>query len=351
MVPSGSPGSSHCWTQIYTGAMVKASPWGTSGGTDAEPSGPNAAAPPAHDRNEQWEHRRAVARAGLRQVRERAEGIRNSPLMSGKWGYGFTALGGIVTFVLLFQHWMVANGPDGMAAATPFGQIDSTTRYLSVWSSGGPPAAADLTGSWAVATSSVIALTIAAIAIHITTDSARFARIATGGAVLTALLVIVNLLYLTARQKSLKSMTNRRWDVGGQIGSWINWAVNDGSKPVAGLNQVEYVASSTLTTAAIAAVIISVGSAVVALATLPRSSRPRIPWRISISREATAERVAIGGNTAQKSPVTGTAAGEQDSAPPPHTGTGGDTTRAPAEQAGGGVDGDSGEAGSDTASR
>lgn len=326
--------------------MVKASPWGTSGGTGAEPSGPNAAAPPAHDPNEQWEHRRAVARAGLRQARERAEDIRNSPLMSGKWGYVFTALGGVVTFVLMFQHWMVANGPDGMAAATPFGQVDSTTRYLSVWSSEGPPPAADLTGSWAVATSSVIALTIAAVAIHITTNSARFARIATGGAVVTALLVIVNLLYLTSRQKQLKSMTNRRWDVGGQIGSWINWAVNDGSKPVAGLNQVEYVASGTLTTAAIAAVIISVGSAVVALATLPRSSRPRIPWRISISREAGAERIAMGGNTAQKPPATGTAAGEQHSAPPPHTGTGAAVTRAPAEQAD-----DSDEAGSDTANR
>ncbi|WP_459546346.1 hypothetical protein [Nocardia sp. X0981] len=330
--------------------MVKASPWGTSGDTGAEPSGSKAAAPPTHDRNEQWEHRRAVARAGLRQARERAEEIRSSPLMSGKWGYVFTALGGVVTFVLMFQHWMVANGPDGMAAATPFGQVDSTTRYLSVWSSAGPPPAADLTGSWAVATSSVIALTIAAVAIHITTDSARFARIATGGAALTALLVIVNLLYLTSRQKQLKSMTNRRWDLGGQVGSWINWAVNDGSKPVAGLNQVEYVASGTLTTAAIAAVIISVGSAVVALATLPRSSRPRIPWRISISREAGAEHVVRSG-AARKSPITGTTTGEQHSAPPPHTGAGAGTTRATAEQAGGGADDDPGADGSDTAQR
>lgn len=274
--------------------------------------------------------------------------------MSGKWGYVFTAVGGVVTFILMFQHWMVANGPDGMAAATPFGQVDSTTRYLTVWSAQGPPPAADLTGSWAVATSAVIALTIAAVTIHITTNSARFARIATGGAVLTALLVIVNLLYLTSRQKQLKNMTIRRWDVGGQIGSWINWAVNDGSKPVAGLNQVEYVASGTLTTAAIAAVIIAVGSAVVALATVPRSSRPRIPWRISVSREPASVHVAEGTEEAQKSPAIAAVAGAQHSPPPPATGTEAGATHPPAAQrgdAGAGPDGDPAAAGPDSANR
>lgn len=207
--------------------------------------------------------------------------------MSGKWGYVFTALGGVITFILMFQHWMVAEGPDGLAEATPFGQVDSTTRYLTVWSSQGPPPSADLTGSWAVAASSMIALTIAAIAIYIITDSQRFARIATSGAVLSTLLVIANMLYLTARQKALKNMTIRRWDLGGQLGSWINWAVNDGTKPVAGLNEVDYVASGTITTAAIVAVLISVGSAVVAVAALPRSARgARMPWKISVSREA-----------------------------------------------------------------
>ncbi len=217
---------------------------------------------------------------------EHAEDIRTAPAMSGKWGYVITALGGVIVFILMFKHWMVAHGPDGMAAATPFGQVDSTTRYLTVWSAQGTPPAADLTGSWAVASSSMIALTIAAIAIHIATNSERFARIATGGAVLTALLVIANMLYLTARQKQLKTMTIRRWDLGGQVGSWINWAVNDGSKPVAGLNEVEYVASGTITTAAIAAVIIAVGSAVIAVATMPRTATgPRMPWRVTVSRE------------------------------------------------------------------
>ncbi|WP_433489914.1 hypothetical protein [Nocardia grenadensis] len=273
--------------------MVKPSPWGASGGdgdtasntvrtATAEP-GPSAS---AGARSEVWERRRTLARSGLRRVAEHAEDIRTAPAMSGKWGYVITALGGVIVFILMFKHWMVAHGPDGMAAATPFGQVDSTTRYLTVWSAQGTPPAADLTGSWAVASSSMIALTIAAIAIHIATNSERFARIATGGAVLTALLVIANMLYLTARQKQLKTMTIRRWDLGGQVGSWINWAVNDGSKPVAGLNEVEYVASGTITTAAIAAVIIAVGSAVIAVATMPRTATgPRMPWRVTVSRE------------------------------------------------------------------
>ncbi|MFI2229685.1 hypothetical protein [Nocardia testacea] len=273
--------------------MVKPSPWGASGGDgNASSSTVRTAAPQpaasesAGSRSETWERRRTVARAGLRRVAQHAEDIRTAPAMSGKWGYVITALGGVIVFTLMFKHWMVAHGPDGMAAATPFGQVDSTTRYLTVWSAQGTPPAADLTGSWAVASSSMIALTIAAIAIHIATNSERFARIATGGAVITALLVIANMLYLTARQKQLKNMTIRRWDFGGQVGSWINWAVNDGSKPVAGLNEVEYVASGTITTAAIAAVIIAVGSAVIAVATMPRTATgARMPWRVTVSRE------------------------------------------------------------------
>ncbi|MEU4837120.1 hypothetical protein [Nocardia testacea] len=280
--------------------MVKPSPWGASGGDgDASSSTVRTAAPQpaasesAGSRSETWERRRTVARAGLRRVAQHAEDIRTAPAMSGKWGYVITALGGVIVFTLMFKHWMVAHGPDGMAAATPFGQVDSTTRYLTVWSAQGTPPAADLTGSWAVASSSMIALTIAAIAIHIATNSERFARIATGGAVITALLVIANMLYLTARQKQLKNMTIRRWDFGGQVGSWINWAVNDGSKPVAGLNEVEYVASGTITTAAIAAVIIAVGSAVIAVATMPRTATgARMPWRVTVSREATSNYTA-----------------------------------------------------------
>ncbi|MET8795475.1 hypothetical protein ABZV91_03280 [Nocardia sp. NPDC004568] len=290
--------------------MVKPSPWGASGGDgDASSSTVRTATPQpdpsvsAGSRSETWERRRTLARAGLRRVAEHAEDIRTAPAMSGKWGYVITALGGVIVFILMFKHWMVAHGPDGMAAATPFGQVDSTTRYLTVWSAQGTPPAADLTGSWAVASSSMIALTIAAIAIHIATNSERFARIATGGAVITALLVIANMLYLTARQKQLKNMTIRRWDLGGQVGSWINWAVNDGSKPVAGLNEVEYVASGTITTAAIAAVIIAVGSAVIAVATMPRTATgTRMPWRVTVSRETasnyTAEPAAEGARPA-----------------------------------------------------
>ncbi|MGW6336829.1 hypothetical protein [Nocardia rhamnosiphila] len=315
--------------------MVKPSPWGASGGdgdtssntvrTATPPAAPSAA---AGARAEVWERRRTLARAGLRRVAEHAEDIRTAPAMTGKWGYVITALGGVIVFILMFKHWMVAHGPDGMAGATPFGQVDSTTRYLSVWSSHGPPPAADLTGSWAVAASSMIALTIAAIAIHIATNSERFARIATGGAVLTALLVIANMLYLAARQKQLKNMTGRSWDLGGQLGSWINWAVNDGSKPVAGLNQVEYVASSTITTAAIAALIIAVGSAVIAVATMPRTATgARMPWRVTVSRETASNYTATGAEpeggprTAPAAEPAATASAPAPSpAPPPDVG-------------------------------
>lgn len=286
--------------------MAKPTPWGRGTGTDATgPAGSEfadaagdaaTATGPAVDRAERWNRHRATAAALLRRTRDRAEDIRTAPRLSGKWGYVISALSGVVTFILLFQHWMVARGPDGTSAATAFGRIDSTSRYLAVWSSKGAPPAADLTGSWAVAASAAIAITLAAVAIYIVTDSLRFARVATGGAVLTAVLVLANLLYLTARQKSLKNMTARRWDLGGQIGSWIDWAFNDGTKPVAGLNQIEYVASSMVTAAAVTAVIVAMAGAVVAVATMPRTAAGTswIPWQISVSRATTANYLAAG---------------------------------------------------------
>ncbi|MBF6347996.1 MULTISPECIES: hypothetical protein [Nocardia] len=286
--------------------MAKPTPWGRGAGADAAgtvgsafagtPGGAAAATGPADDRTERWNRHRATAAALLRRTRDRAEDIRTAPRLSGKWGYVLSALGGVVTFILMFQHWMVARGPDGMAAATAFGRIDTTSRYLAVWSSKGAPPAADLTGSWAVTASAAIAVTLAAVAIYIVTDSPRFARVATGAAVLTAVLVVANLLYLTARQKSLKNMTARRWDLGGQIGSWIDWAFNDGTKPVAGLNQIEYVASGTVTAAAITAVIVAVAGAVIAVAMMPRPAAGSswLPWRISVSRATTANYVAAG---------------------------------------------------------
>lgn len=283
--------------------MAKPTPWGRSAGRGAEAGSavrssfggtPDSAA--AGDRMQRWNEHRATAAELLRRARGRADDVRTAPRLIGKWGYVFSAVAGVVAFLLMFRHWMVAEGPDGVAAATAFGRIDSTTRYLAVWSSQGPPASANLTGSWAVVASTAIAVTVVAVVIYIVTNSPRFARVATGASVLAAVLIVVNLLYLTARQKDLKSMTVRRWDLGGQIGSWVDWAFNDGTKPVAGLNQLEYVASGTVTTAAIAAVIIAVAGAVVGVAMMPRRTNGSswIPWRISVSRATTSNYMAAG---------------------------------------------------------
>ena len=276
--------------------MVKPTPWDARGATGTADPGETAVggvvgtAP--QQRSERWDRWRSDAGSVVRSTGRRVHEIRTAPRLYGKWGYITVAAGCIATFILMFQHWMIAHGPDGMAGTNAFGRLDSTTRYLSVWSSKlNHPA--DLTGSWAIAASAAIAVTVAAVAIYVVSGSLRFARIATGSCVLTALLVIANILYLTARQQELKNMTARKWDLGGQLGSWINWAVADGTKPIAGLNEVHYVASGTLTTGAIAALLIAVGSAVTAVATMPRrQSGARIPWRLSLTRTATTDEAA-----------------------------------------------------------
>ncbi|WP_040790613.1 hypothetical protein [Nocardia paucivorans] len=282
--------------------MAKPTPWGPAtadqggGGSGPEKTSiPETTGDPVAERAER--HRAAV-RAGAAELASRVDEIRRSPRLVGKWSYVVTALGSIITFALMFRDWMVAKGPDGSAAANAFGRIDANTKYLTVWSKYGPNHTANLTGFWAVAASAALAVTVFAVVLYIITESETMARTAAGAAVLGAVLVISTVLYLTVRQKHLKDMTMRRWDLGGQLGSLMNWAFSDGSLVLPGMHQTQYVATGTLTASAMAAVVVSVGSAVVALAQLLRSTprtaaggirRINIPWRINITRTSSTQ--------------------------------------------------------------
>lgn len=296
--------------------MVKPTPWGGTtanrgaGGPDPEQT---LAAEAAHAVvAERAERHRAAVRAGMVGLLAKADDVRRSPRMAGKWGYVMAAIGLITTFVLMFQHWMVAKGPDGSAAANAFGRIDAQTKYLTVWSKYGPNHTANLTGFWAVATSAAIAVTVFAVALYIITNSETLARTATIATLVAAILVVSTVLYLTLRQKHLKAMTARRWDLGGQFGSLMNWAFNSGDLVLPGMHETQYVATGSLTPSAVTALVISIGSAVTALAQWWRSHpsttagaapwRVTMPWRINITRTSST-RMSASQDTDEKQPA------------------------------------------------
>lgn len=306
--------------------MVKPTPWGAPqtnpdvGGSDPEQTSPAEAA-----RAAAAERRRAAVRAGMAGLLARANDILRSPRLAGKWGYVMAAIGSVITFMLMFQHWMVAKGPDGSAAANAFGRIDANTKYLTVWSKYGPNHTANLTGFWAVAASTAIAVVVFAVILHVLTNSETLARTATIATVVTAVFVVSTVLYLTLRQQHLKAMTARRWDLGGQFGSLMNWAFNNGDLVLPGMHDTQYVATGSLTPSAVAAIIISTGSAVMALAqwwrSHPRTTtagsalwRAAMPWRINITRTAST-RMSASQDTDEKQPAAAPEAADDTESP------------------------------------
>ncbi|WP_282779515.1 hypothetical protein [Nocardia sp. CC201C] len=167
--------------------------------------------------------------------------------------------GSIVTFLLLFQPWIIASGPGGKVRANAFGRIDATTNYLTAWSQLKSPTA-DVTGMWALFTSAALTISVVTVLIYLRLRSDLMDRLATIATVAAAVFVLATLVYLNSKGSDLKAMTTRRWDLGGQVGSLMAWAFGNGQLILPGMREVGY-SSASLTPAAMFASITSIGSA------------------------------------------------------------------------------------------
>ncbi|MGY1943030.1 hypothetical protein [Nocardia asiatica] len=203
--------------------------------------------------------------------------------LRGYWGYVWAAVGSLVTLLLLFQPWMTARGADGSVSTNAFGRMQITTKFLNVWSKSGPRPA-QITGFWALLACAAIVITILAIVINLRLRIEALNRLATISALLAALLVVFTVLYVNSKGGELKAMVGRRTDLGGQVGSFINWAFGNGRLVVPGVGQVAY-SSAGLTPWALLAGATSLGSAVAAVAQWIRNrsgSLFRLPWQVQV---------------------------------------------------------------------
>ncbi|WP_187683683.1 hypothetical protein [Nocardia wallacei] len=186
-------------------------------------------------------------------------------MLRGKWGFLVAVGANIVTFVLLFRPWLTVDGVDGTARANAFGRIEATTSYMGAWSRPSP-FTASISGAWAVLVGAAIVVLATAVALDLRLRSRMVSLVATVAAVAVAVLVLVVMWHLDSRAAQLYEMTSRSWDVGGQIGSWIQWAVNDGDLVLPGARFSAPYSTTAFTPAALAATATSLGAAVVAAA-------------------------------------------------------------------------------------
>ncbi|MER7449253.1 hypothetical protein ABTW96_03085 [Nocardia beijingensis] len=223
--------------------------------------------------------------------------------LRGHWGYVWAAVGGLVTLVLLFQPWLTAAGADGKVSTNAFGRMEITTRFLNVWSRSAPPGA-KITGFWALLACAAIIIAIFAVLVNLRLRLVALDRLATLATVVAALFVVSTVLYINSKGAELKAMVGRRNDLGGQIGSLMNWAFGNGRLVVPGIGQVAYT-SATLTPWALIAGATSLGSAVAAVTQWVRNRSGnlfRLPLRVQV---VTSERRAESEETERPSTSPG----------------------------------------------
>ncbi|WP_280363647.1 hypothetical protein [Nocardia wallacei] len=189
-------------------------------------------------------------------------------------GHLVAAVANLVTFGLLFRPWLTVDGVDGKARADAFGRVEATTSYLGAWSKPSP-FTASISGMWAVLVAAAIVVMVTAVALNLRLRSAALSRVATVSGFAVAILVLVVMAHLDSRAAQLYEMTSRSWDMGGQIGSWIQWAVNDGDLVLPGARFSAPYSTTSFTPAALTATTTSLGAAVVSGAQWWSSRRPK----------------------------------------------------------------------------
>ncbi|NUS44821.1 MAG: hypothetical protein HOQ24_14175 [Mycobacteriaceae bacterium] len=197
----------------------------------------------------------------------------------GHEGYVLAAAADVATFCLLFRPWLTITGVDGTARSDAFGTVEADTMYMMAWSHGGPPTA-NISATWAILAAGAIALTVAAVAVNLRRGSRALARAAAVSSMAVPVFVLLAMRHLSDKGREMYDMTGRGWDSGGQIGSWIQWAVGKGDLLVPGVRSSAY-ATASLTWVAILACIASIAGAVV---TTAEGLRGGSQWRAPILR-------------------------------------------------------------------
>ncbi|BCK56084.1 hypothetical protein [Nocardia wallacei] len=122
------------------------------------------------------------------------------------WGFLCAAALSLVTTVLLFQPWLIAEGPRGRILADAFGRTQGTTdsSLANAWGEGANPA--HISGGWGVLTAAAAIATILAVGLYLRDGRDELALLVLGSAAVQALSVFCMLLYLNGKGQVFKTL-------------------------------------------------------------------------------------------------------------------------------------------------
>lgn len=191
-------------------------------------------------------------------------------MLRENWGYVMPAVGSMITFVLLFQPWIAATGPDGWSRANAFGHVDASGQYLTLYSHSAYPIA-HISGIWAIFATTAIVATVFTAVVNVRIRTETAARLEMISSVAVAVFVLIALLYLNSKQVELKNMLARGKDLGGQIGTLLQWVFGRGPLVMPGSVTYRY-GTASITPQAIIAAVTSLISAMTAVTHWMRTS-------------------------------------------------------------------------------
>ncbi|MEV5833985.1 hypothetical protein [Nocardia sp. NPDC052112] len=166
------------------------------------------------------------------------------------WGYLCAPGLGLLTFLLLFQPWISATGPNGTVTSNAFGRIDgfTTGSYQSVVS---------ISSTWAVLTTLAVAGTVVTTVMFFWFRSRMFSHLVLGCSGAAALFALAALSYLNGKAPELREITESATRAG-----LFSWLFGDNSPiDLAGEHRI---ANAGLDSAATLGVITACGAALAA---------------------------------------------------------------------------------------
>ncbi|WP_062986385.1 hypothetical protein [Nocardia anaemiae] len=167
------------------------------------------------------------------------------------WAYLCAPGLSLLTFLLLFQPWISATGPNGTISANAFGRIDgfTTGSFQSVIS---------ISSTWAVLTTLAIAGTIVSTVLFIRIRNRLLSYLVLGCTSAAALFVLAALAYLNGKVPELREITESAKNTG--LFSWL-FGDNSATNLLGGEHRI---ASAGLDLAATLAAITACGAALAA---------------------------------------------------------------------------------------
>lgn len=135
----------------------------------------------------------------------------SDPALSGRdlrayWGFLCAAALSLTTTVLLFQPWLIAQGPKGRVLADAFGRAQHSTgaNIAHTWGEGVYPT--HISAAWGVLTAAAAIITILAVGLYLRDGRATLALLVLGCSAAQALSVFCTLLYLNGKGSAFKTL-------------------------------------------------------------------------------------------------------------------------------------------------